>query len=126
MVNIHIFLHSGVCFFFEANIHSGVFKKIFHHPLLVTVEFSYKRLQRIDSFGFCICHLLLIGNKTVNILIEGFFLNLLLAVLFVKVFKFRKMNIFPVNGHQHRVGGSECQAHRADEGTCHQFNFHNI
>jgi len=83
VVEVHIGLHSLVCFFFKTHIHSGVFEEILNHAFLVAVVLSQERFESVNSFSFGVSHFLLVGNKAVNILVESFFLNLLLVVLLV-------------------------------------------
>ena len=55
--------------------------------LLVTLKFSLKCLSCINSSGLGISNLLFVEHKAFNILLESFFLDLLLIVLVVKIFK---------------------------------------
>ena len=65
---------------------------ILHHIggsqiLLVAFKFLAEQLGGINACGLGVSDLLLVEDKTVYILLEGLFLDLLLIVLVIKVLK---------------------------------------
>ena len=71
--------------------------------LLVAFKLLDEELGGIYSGRLGIGHLLLVEDKTLDVLIEGLLLDLLLIVLVIQVLKLRELDVLTVNSHQDRI-----------------------
>ena len=82
---------------------------------LIALKLGLKRLGRVNACSLGIGNLLLVKHKAVQVLLERLFLDLLLVVLVVQVFKLREFDVLAINGHEDRILLSKREDHRSQQ-----------
>ena len=100
---VDVGLHAFVNGVDEAVFHSTVFKIWSGKIAAVAVELVLEGFALVDAFGFGVGHLLLVGDKHLEIFLDRLTGELLALVLVVEIFKLAKAYRLFVDGHKHLV-----------------------